>query len=201
MPNTSGSGSTCQAACTMMDSDLENKNDVVEKNHFQDQIAPEVSFDERIALELDALDQLGAVESPVAERQVHTFPVMHEPSCDEEENCEQRKTFDSRGADVESRPEHSRGLDCDEVRIMIKVLGTKVSGEQCLDKLRATGWDVHHAIKLAKLEAALEAAGYVSIKHSVCLNALENTNWDIVKAASGIIDNMMATINKSSILV
>ncbi|XP_060843490.1 activated Cdc42 kinase-like isoform X3 [Rhopalosiphum padi] len=201
MPNTSGSGSTCQAACTMMVSDLENKNDVVERNHFQDQIAPEVSFDERIALELDALDQLGAVESPVAERQVHSFPVMHEPGCDEEENCEQRKTFDSKVADVESRPEHGRGLDCDEVRIMIKVLGTKVSGEQCLDKLRATGWDVHHAIKLAKLEAALEAAGYVNIKHSVCLNALENTNWDIVKAASGIIDNMMATINKSSILV
>lgn len=88
--------------------------------------APEVSFDERIALELDALDQLGAVESPVAERQVHSFPVMHEPGCDEEENCEQRKTFDSKVADVESRPEHGRGLDCDEVRIMIKVLGTKV---------------------------------------------------------------------------
>jgi len=86
---------------------------------------PEVSFDERIALELDALDQLGAVESPVSERQVHTFPVMQEPGCSEDENCEQRKTFD-RGADVESRPEHGRGLDCDEVRIMIKVLGTKV---------------------------------------------------------------------------
>lgn len=84
-----------------------------------------MSFDERIALELDALDQLGAVESPVSERQVHTFPVMQEPGCDEEENCEQRKTFD-RGADVEGRPEHGRGLDCDEVRIMIKVLGTKV---------------------------------------------------------------------------
>jgi len=70
-----------------------------------------------------------------------------------------------------------------------------------LDKLKATGWDVHHAIKLAKLETTLEAEGYVNIKHTVCLNALENTNWDIVKAASGIIDNMMATINKSSILV
>lgn len=200
MPNSSGGGSTCQVAGTMMVSDLENKNDVIERNNFQDHITPEVSFDERIALELDALDQLGAVESPVSERQVHTFPVMQEPGCDEEENCEQRKTFD-RGADVEGRPEHGRGLDCDEVRIMIKVLGTKVSGDQCLDKLRATGWDVHHAIKLAKLEATLEAEGYVNIKHTVCLNALENTNWDIVKAASGIIDNMMATINKSSILV
>jgi len=84
-----------------------------------------VSFDERIALELDALDQLGAVESPVAERQAHTFPVLLEPGCDEEENCEQQKTFD-RGVDVVDRPQHGRGLDCDEVRIMIKVLGSKV---------------------------------------------------------------------------
>jgi len=70
-----------------------------------------------------------------------------------------------------------------------------------LNKLRATGWDVHHAIKLAKLELALEAGGHVNINHSVCLSALENTNWDIVKAANGIIDNMMATINKRGILV
>lgn len=76
-----------------------------------------------------------------------------------------------------------------------------MSGEQCLDKLRATGWDVHHAIKLSKLEAALEAGGHINVEHSVCLNALENTNWDIVKAASGIIDNMMVTINKRGILV
>jgi len=86
----------------------------------------EVSFDERIALELDALDQLGAVESPEAERQTHTFPVMLEPGCDREEHFEQR-TDRAGVVDVVDRPEHhSRGLDCDEVRIMIKVLGTKV---------------------------------------------------------------------------
>lgn len=76
-----------------------------------------------------------------------------------------------------------------------------MSGEQCLDKLRATGWDVHHAIKLAKLETALETEGHVNVGHGVCLNALENANWDIVKAASGIIDNMTATINNPGILV
>jgi len=76
-----------------------------------------------------------------------------------------------------------------------------VSSEQCLEKLRAASWDVHHAIKLAKLEATLEAGGHINIKHSVCLSALENSNWDIVKAASGIIDNMGATINKRGILV
>lgn len=75
-----------------------------------------------------------------------------------------------------------------------------MSGEQCLDKLKATGWDVHHAIKLTKLELALETEGLVNIDHSVCLNALEKTNWDLVKAAVGIIE-MMATINKRGILV
>jgi len=38
MPNSSGGGSTCQVAGTMMISDLENKNDVIERNHFQDQM-------------------------------------------------------------------------------------------------------------------------------------------------------------------
>lgn len=76
-----------------------------------------------------------------------------------------------------------------------------MSAAQCLDKLRATGWDVHHAIKLAKLESALETEGHINIEHSVSLNALKNANWDIVKAASGIIDNMTATINKRGILV
>jgi len=67
--------------------------------------------------------------------------------------------------------------------------------------LKATGWDVHHAIKLAKLEAALETEGHINIEHSVSIKALENANWDIVKAASGIIDKMTATINKRGILV
>jgi len=67
--------------------------------------------------------------------------------------------------------------------------------------LKATNWDVHHAIKLAKLESALETEGHVNIEHHICLNALENANWDIVKAASSIIDNMVATINNRGILV
>lgn len=70
-----------------------------------------------------------------------------------------------------------------------------------MEKLKATGWDVHHAIKLAKLESALETEGYMNIEHNVCLIALEKANWDIVKAASGIIDNIMATINNRGILV
>lgn len=59
---------------------------------------------------------------------------------------------------------------------------------------------MHHAIKLAKLESALETEGLVNIDYNVSLNALENANWDLVKAAIGIIE-MMATINKRGILV
>lgn len=78
--------------------------------------ANEVSFDERIALELDALDQLGTVESPVAERQMIIF-----------QNIQQVYDGDE-GAQVDTvakQPAHE-DVDCDEVRIMIKVLGSKV---------------------------------------------------------------------------
>jgi len=70
-----------------------------------------------------------------------------------------------------------------------------------MNKLNATNWDVHHAIKLVKLEATLETEGHINIEQSVSINALENANWDIVKAASSIIDKMTATINKRGILV
>lgn len=93
----------------------------------------EVSFDERIALELDALDQLGAVDSPVAEHQSITFqrPQQNISENVDEKNDEHKKSFEKtievRGVDnVLNRPEH-KNLDCDEVRIMIKVLGSKVS--------------------------------------------------------------------------
>ncbi|XP_025423425.1 activated Cdc42 kinase-like isoform X3 [Sipha flava] len=189
-------------------SDPEPKDNAKEKNNFQHTISNEVSFDERIALELDALDQLGAVESPIAEHQIITFqrPQPNVSEDGDEKNDEHQKLFEKnneirRVDNVLNQLEHHKDLDCDEVRIMIKVLGPKVSGEHCLEKLRVTGWDVHHAIKLAKLELALETEGYPNVEHNICLNALENTNWDIVKAASGIINNMMATINNKSILV
>lgn len=90
----------------------------------------EVSFDERIALELDALDHLGTVESPVAERQSTPFQGP-QPDGGDEEDDNQHKAFD-KVADVQrvepivERPEQAQIVDCDEVRIMIKVLGPKV---------------------------------------------------------------------------
>lgn len=89
-----------------------------------------MSFDERIALELDALDHLDTVESPVAERQSIPFQGSQPDGGDEEDNNHQ-KAFD-RAVDVQrvepiiERPEQTQIVDCDEVRIMIKVLGPKV---------------------------------------------------------------------------
>lgn len=87
-----------------------------------------MTFDERIALELDALDHLDTAESPVAECQTITFD-RPQPDGDGE-NDVQHGLLD-KAADVESdnveHPEQSQVEDCDEVRIMIKVLGPKVS--------------------------------------------------------------------------
>lgn len=92
----------------------------------------EVSFDERIALELDALDQLGTVESPVAERQMIAFHKPQSEGCasNDEDNIQQKvsnKSGESQRVEkIADRPENCQVVDCDEVRIMIKVLGNKV---------------------------------------------------------------------------
>lgn len=86
-----------------------------------------MSFDERIALELDALDHLDIAESPVAECQNISFQRPQLDDGDEEDDV-QHVLFD-RAADVEPAVEcleQHQDVDCDEVRIMIKVLGPKV---------------------------------------------------------------------------
>lgn len=87
----------------------------------------EVSFDERIALELDALDQLGTDESPVAERQIIAFQRQQSEGngCDVD-NDDQQKTLSKSDIRRKENLFDQRVLDCDEVRIMIKVLGPKV---------------------------------------------------------------------------
>lgn len=85
-----------------------------------------MSFDERIALELDALDHLGTVESPVSERQIITFQLPQTEGNYDEEDNNQCKAFEIQHAE---NVDHRRVMDCDEVRIMIKVLGAKVGVE------------------------------------------------------------------------
>lgn len=87
-----------------------------------------MSFDERIALELDALDQLGEVESPVAERQTVGFRRSQSGNSDKINDSQEipfNRNETLQMEDVVDRLE-PKVLDCDEVRIMIKVLGSKV---------------------------------------------------------------------------
>jgi len=79
-------------------------------------------------LELDALDHLGTIESPVAEQQVISFQRPQSNRGSIEEDNDQHKVVNDRGINIrqiEDIMDH-RVMDCDEVRIMIKVLGTKV---------------------------------------------------------------------------
>lgn len=83
-------------------------------------------------MELDALDQLGTVESPVAERQMIAFHTP-QPECtagngedNNQQNVSNKSSESQRVEKITQRPENCQVVDCDEVRIMIKVLGNKV---------------------------------------------------------------------------
>lgn len=80
----------------------------------------------------------------------------------------------------------SRGQDSDEVRIMSKVLGKDVTSENCLIALNATDWDVHSAIKLAKLQNILKNSGsFYNVSN--CWDALTACEGDVAKAAGLLI--------------
>ncbi|GLV41663.1 Activated Cdc42 kinase-like [Carabus blaptoides fortunei] len=82
----------------------------------------------------------------------------------------------------------ARGSDSDEVRIMSKVLGADVSKQQCLFALEYSSWDVHKAIKLAKLQKLIrDTSGDPFIDLATCNSALETSQWDLGRAASWIV--------------
>lgn len=87
-------------------------------------ISTEVSFDERIALELDALDHLDIVESPVAEQPMIIFQKL------KDEHNVSPSNEDHKNISEQHFEENS--IESDEVRIMIKVLGPKVSVHNCV---------------------------------------------------------------------
>jgi activated CDC42 kinase 1 len=75
----------------------------------------------------------------------------------------------------------TRGIDSDEVRIMLKVLGKDVSKEKCVEALDQCEWEVMKAIKIVKLQ------NMVSAEMATCCNALDNSAWDVAKAAQWIL--------------
>nr|XP_014103171.1 activated Cdc42 kinase-like isoform X1 [Bactrocera oleae] len=70
-----------------------------------------------------------------------------------------------------------RGVDSDEVRIMVKVLGKNiVEPTRCLQSLEFIGWDVHKAIKIIKLQNILPAK---ELSLAATVEALQKYDWDL----------------------
>lgn len=126
--------------------------------------AEESTFDDQIANELERLEGLS------------TAPLREHVSCEDllEFACDGPNASRTRGK--------ACGITSDEVRIMGKVLGPKVSEESRLSALNSTNWDVHRAIKLSRLDALLSA--HLEADISAKLNALEDNGWDVARAAS-----------------
>lgn len=80
-----------------------------------------------------------------------------------------------------------RGVDCDEVRVMQKVLGNEanISDEECAQILSATEWDIHKAIKCVRLRQQLRS-------HNITVECnwaqmLAKFNWNIRHASNYLI--------------
>ncbi|XP_075211911.1 activated Cdc42 kinase-like [Lycorma delicatula] len=124
----------------------------------------ESTFDDQIANELERLEGLS------------TAPLREHVSCEDllEFACDGPNASRTRGK--------ACGITSDEVRIMGKVLGPKVSEESRLVALNATNWDVHRAIKLSRLDALLPV--HIGADTVSKLSALEDNSWDVARAAS-----------------
>jgi hypothetical protein len=71
--------------------------------------------------------------------------------------------------------------------ILIHALWLQVSAECCVAALNISNWDVHRAIKLARLHDLLQATSDdvdVNIDFIACTEALEACGWDVAQAAS-----------------
>ncbi|XP_023164753.2 activated Cdc42 kinase-like isoform X2 [Drosophila hydei] len=69
-----------------------------------------------------------------------------------------------------------RGVDSDEVRIMVKVLGKDSTPTRCLGALEFINWDVHKSIKLIKLQNILAET---NLSLSAAYEALQQQEWDL----------------------
>lgn len=118
--------------------------------------------------------------------------IMTMMKSDDHVSCEDLLDFACDGPNAKRTRGKSRGAQSDEVRIMEKVLGPKISGEMCISALNITDWDVHRAIKLARLESLLLNNPHTRgmTESATNISALETVNWDVVKAASLIMDDL-----------
>ncbi|XP_008483260.1 activated Cdc42 kinase-like isoform X1 [Diaphorina citri] len=133
------------------------------------------SFDDRIASDIAALDNLECEEEAT-----RPAPLSH---CSDHVSCEDLLEFskDTKGKE--------RGVSSDEVRIMTKIFGAKISPDQCVSILNAVDWNIHRAIKLTRLEMLLEDNHCNGMDRQGQVSALESAAWDVTKAATMLISN------------
>ena len=106
-------------------------------------------------------------------------------------SCEDLLDFSTDRTAARRTQGRQRGTESDEVHIMQKVLAYEnLPSEDCLAALNITEWDVHKAIKLAKLRLLLakraEGAKVNEIPFSETKSVLETTNWNLDQAVQAI---------------
>jgi hypothetical protein len=136
-----------------------------------------VDFD-RMALsqsELDLLDELDPSQPPMAGRYKTSDAVSYEDLMEFALDRPNRRRNQLQSDD---------SGDCDEVRLMRKLLSKNVTADECVDALSQTQWDVHSAIKLIKLDQLL-STGLADEQN--CKQALMECRWDVQQAATRLL--------------
>ncbi|XP_040572011.1 activated Cdc42 kinase-like isoform X2 [Lepeophtheirus salmonis] len=140
-------------------------------------------FENAIACSMDALDNID--EIPKYSSPKHSLDIGNNGDEDslplvqynqDHVSCEDLLDFHRQ------RPE-----DCDEVRIMKKVLKRDMiqDDEEAVSALCATGWNVHHAIKLIKVKNLIKTRP-TKFSDSELIETLRSFEWDVVKAVTAL---------------
>jgi len=153
------------------------------------------SFEQHIACELAALDDIPGDAGCCTESEM----VRHSDHV----SCEDLLEFACDTPNARRSQSKARGQDSDEVRIMGKVLGSEVSAECCVAALNISNWDVHQAIKLARLHNLLQATAdsvNANISFLTCNEALEACSWNVARAASWVLAQEQGSSNLPGML-
>ncbi|XP_037089033.1 activated Cdc42 kinase-like isoform X2 [Pollicipes pollicipes] len=135
------------------------------------------SFESQLAQEMEALDHIPeerAGSPPAGADLLYTWR--------DHVSCEDLLEFAADRPNVRRTRGPAHGAESDEVRIMLKVLGTGATSETCLLALNETSWDVHRAIKLCQVTRALGT----QVDTDEVSRTLRQVEWNVNKAVSSL---------------
>ncbi|XP_023224493.1 tyrosine-protein kinase PR2-like [Centruroides sculpturatus] len=133
------------------------------------------SFESQIQAVVDSLDDIPEESAP--------SPPIYNSS--DHVSCEDLLEFAMDKPNSKRTQGRARGIDSDEVRIMQKVLAKEsITPEDCLFALNDTDWNIHNAIKLARLLRILNTYN-INIENSK--NILLQCDWNVQQAVSCIL--------------